>query len=115
MSIAYVAVTVATVVATGGIGIAAATRARFVLVFMDEVGVPESWVSRLGVLKVAGALGLLAGLAVQPLGIAAGVGLVLYFVGAIVTHVRARVLSNIAFPGAYLGLSIASLVLAITR
>jgi hypothetical protein len=115
MSIAYVAVTSATVVAVGGIGVAAAARASFVLEFMGQVGVPESWVPKLAALKLAGALGLLAGFWLQPLGIAAGVGLVLYFIGAVITHIRAGVLSNIAFPGAYLGLSLASLALAISQ
>jgi hypothetical protein len=115
MTIAYVVVTVATAVATGGIGVAAAARAPFVLKFMRDVSVPESWVSKLGIVKLAGALGLLAGLAVRPIGIAAGVGLVLYFVGAVITHIRAGVLYNIGFPAAYLGLSIGSLLLAITR
>jgi len=44
-----------------------------------------------------------------------GVGLVLYFIGAVTTHIRARVLDSIGFPAAYLGLSIASLALAIAR
>jgi hypothetical protein len=56
---------------------------------------------------VAGLVGL------RIIGVAAAVGLVLFFIGAIVTHIRARVLSNIAFPGGYLLLSAASLVLAI--
>jgi hypothetical protein len=115
MSIAYLAVTAVTVLATGGIGAAAAARAPFVVAFMHEVGVPESWLPKLAALKLAGALGLLAGLAVQPIGIAAGVGLVLYFVGAVSTHIRARVISSIGFPATYLGLSTASLALAITR
>ncbi len=115
MSIAYVAVTAVTAVAVGVIGMAAAARASFVLEFMSEVGVPESWMPKLAALKLAGALGLLAGLWLQPIGIAAGVGLVLYFIGAVITHIRAGVLANIAFPATYLGLSIASLALAITR
>ena len=41
----------------------------------------------------------------------AATGLVLYFIGAVIAHLRARVLYNIAFPGAYLGLSAASLLL----
>jgi hypothetical protein len=68
-----------------------------------------------GGLKTAGALGLLAGLWLQPIGIAAGIGLVLFFVGAVITHIRADVIYNIGFPAAHLGLSIASLALAITR
>jgi hypothetical protein len=115
MSTAYIAVTVATAAATGAIGAAAAARAQFVLKFMGEVGVPESWASKLGILKLAGALGLLTGLAVRPIGISAGVGLVLYFVGAVIAHIRAGVLHSIGFPAAYLALSIASLALAVSR
>jgi hypothetical protein len=48
MSIAYLAVTTATIAATGGIGVAAAAGAPFVLKFMSEVGVPESWLPKLG-------------------------------------------------------------------
>jgi hypothetical protein len=44
----------------------------------------------LGTLKAAGALGLLIGIRVPLIGIAAAVGLVLFFVGAIVTHLRAH-------------------------
>ena len=45
------------------------------------------------------------------IGTAAATGLVLYFIGAVIAHVRARVFYNIASPGAYLGLSAVSLVL----
>ena len=41
--------------------------------------------------------------------LAAAAGLVVFFVGAVLTHLRAGVLYNIAFPGAYLCLSAASL------
>jgi hypothetical protein len=112
---AYLVVTAATIGATGGIGLAAAARARFVLNFMAEVGVPESWVPRLAALKVAGAVGLLVGFWLQPVQIAAAAALILYFIGAVITHVRARVMNNVAFPATYLGLAIASLWLAIAR
>ncbi|HUK67345.1 MAG TPA: DoxX family protein [Streptosporangiaceae bacterium] len=114
-----IAVTVVTAAATGGIGAATATRAQFVLKFMREVGVPDSWPPALGAVKVAGAVGLLAGLRAKPLGIAAGSGhgsgLVLYFCGAVITHVRAGAFRNISFPAAYLGLSSMSLALATRR
>lgn len=59
----------------------------------------------------AGAAGLLVGLlGVRPLGIAAAVGLVLFFVGAVAAHLRARVFHNIAFPLGYLVLGTAALV-----
>jgi DoxX-like family len=109
-----VALTMVTAAATGGIGVAAA-RAPFVLKFMHQVGVPDSWPQALGAVKVAGAVGLLAGLRAKPVGIAAGSGLVLYFCGAVMTHVRARAFGTIGFPAAYLGLSSMSLALASRR
>ncbi len=58
----------------------------------------------------AGALGLLVGIGVPLLGVAASVGLVLFFVGALITHFRARYW-NIGPPVAYLLLAVGSLVL----
>jgi hypothetical protein len=40
--------------------------------------------------ETAGAAGLIIGLWFAPLGIAAGVGVVLYFTGAVITHLRAH-------------------------
>ena len=57
---------------------------------MAKAGVPESWMTSLGVFKAAGALGLLVGIGVPMIGIAAAVGLMLFFVGAIITHLRGR-------------------------
>ncbi|MCM1976978.1 MULTISPECIES: DoxX family protein [unclassified Streptomyces] len=57
---------------------------------MGKVGVPDSWLPRLATLKAAGAIGLVAGLWLTPLGIAAAIGVTLYFLGAILTHVRAK-------------------------
>lgn len=50
--------------------------------------VPRSWVPQLGTLLAMGSLGLLAGFAVPLLGTLAAVGLVLYFTGALVAHLR---------------------------
>ena len=55
-----------------------------------KLGVPDTGLPWLGTAKAAGALGLLAGLAVPALGAAAAIGLVLYFAGAVVTHLRAK-------------------------
>jgi DoxX-like protein len=68
----------------------------------------------LAALKGAGAAGLLLGLlGLRLFGIAAAVGLVLFFTGALATHVGARAFRNIAFPGAYFALAIASAALAV--
>src|SRR5438552_15286297 len=65
-------------------------RFKQILINMAKVGVSESWITMLGALKAAGALGLLVGLRVPLIGIAAAVGLVLFFVGAIITHLLGR-------------------------
>ncbi|MFE1955696.1 MULTISPECIES: DoxX family protein [Streptomyces] len=79
----------------------------------DKLGVPRSWIPLLGSALGAGALGLLAGFVVPGLGVAAATGLVLYFVGALATHIVAgdRALGFWAFCFA---LAVAALVLRIT-
>lgn len=116
MSTALVVITLITAAITAGIAVADLIPARFVLANSAEVGVPRSWLPALGAVKLAGAAGLIVGLTGPPvLGIAAAAGLVLFFVGAVVTHLRAHVLYNIAFPGAYLCMSAASLALLVLR
>ncbi|MFT3854981.1 MAG: DoxX family protein [Ilumatobacteraceae bacterium] len=115
MSLA-VAVIAVTVVANLAIATADLFRAKFVLANSAEVGVPESWLPGLAVVKGAGAVGLVVGLAgASAVGIAAAGGLVLFYIGAVAAHLRCRVLYNIAFPMSFLGLAIASLVLMISR
>jgi hypothetical protein len=116
MHIAYLVITLVTAIITTGIAVADFVPAEFVLANSAEVGVPRSWLPALGATKLAGAVGLVAGLAGLPaLGIPAAAGLVLFFVGAVLTHLRARVLYNIAFPGAFLCLSAASLALLLAQ
>jgi hypothetical protein len=115
-STAYVVITVTTAIVTAAIAVADFIPAQFVLANSAEVGVPRSWLPTLGAVKLAGAGGLVVGLVGLPvLGIAAAAGLVLFFIGAVVTHLRARVLYNIAFPGGYLLLSTASLALMVAH
>jgi DoxX-like family len=112
----YVTVVVSTFVVNAAAAGADFFRAPFVLANSAELGVPEGWLPLLGALKAAGAAGLLIGLLwARPIGIAAATGLVLFFVGAIATHVRARVLYNLAFPGFYLALAVGSLILIAAR
>src|SRR5260370_31478594 len=65
-------------------------RYKQVSIAMAKAGVPESWMTMLGILKAAGALGLLVGIGVPLIGMAAAVRLILFFAGAIITHLRAR-------------------------
>ncbi|OMC48319.1 DoxX family protein [Mycobacterium sp. IS-1264] len=116
MNTTFIAVTVTTAVVTAAIAVADLVPAKFVLANSAEVGVPRSWLPALGAAKLAGAAGLIVGLlGLRALGIAAAVGLVLFFIGAVITHLRARVLYNIAFPGAFLCLSAAALALMVAH
>jgi hypothetical protein len=116
VSSAYVVVVAITALANVAIAIADYARAEFVLANSAEVGVPRSWLPFLATAKLAGAAGLVLGLVAAPgLGVAAAVGLVAFYVGAVAAHLRARVFHNLAFPGLYLALATASLVLALTN
>ncbi|ANP52603.1 hypothetical protein J2Z21_000104 [Streptomyces griseochromogenes] len=116
MELADVVVTCAAVLANAGIAAADLKKAPFVLANSGAVGVPPAWLTPLALLKAAGAAGLLLGLlGLRPLGIAAGIGLVLFYLGAVAFHVRARVLHTIAAPGLFLALAAGALALAATR
>jgi hypothetical protein len=112
MVIAHVGVTVVVIVVNAIAAAADFVRAPFVLENSASVGVPVSWLTPLGLLKAAGAVGLLLGLlGVPALGTAAAAGLVLFFVGALVTHLRAGDHSaSLAFPASFLVLAAAALV-----
>lgn len=111
MLTAYIVVVLVAIAANILIATADFVRAELVLTNSAKVGVPESWLTALGILKAAGAGGLLLGLLGVPLiGEAAAIGLILFFVGAIITHLRARDYA-LGFPGAYLLLAVAALVL----
>ena len=58
----------------------------------------------IGALELAGAAGLLIGLWVAALGAAAGIGLVLMMVGAVIAHVRAKDAVKDTAPAAVFGL-----------
>lgn len=74
------------------------------------VEVPPSWLVPLGLLKAAGAVGLLVGIIVPVIGVAAATGLVLFFVCAVFAHLRVRWYSTLPFPATFLALAVGSLV-----
>lgn len=74
------------------------------------VEIPVSWLTPLGVLKAAGAAGLLTGIAAPELGVAAAVGLVLFFVCAVFAHLRVQWYSTLPFPSAFLALAVGALL-----
>lgn len=111
MFTAYIVVTVLTAAANLYAAASDFTRPKWILDTMTRLKVPESKLTMLGILKAAGGLGLLAGIAAPLIGAAAAVGLTLFFAGAIVTAVRARWHAHIPYPLAWLLLAVAALVL----
>lgn len=98
----YAIVAVLTAAWVGFSAYAIFARRAFVVGPLTQYGVPESWWNLLATAKAAGALGLLVGLVFPPLGILAGVCLVLYFIGAGITAVRARHYPGVLGPLSYL-------------
>lgn len=86
------------------------TKAEQVVTGLGGIGVPLAWFPRLAAAEAAGAIGLVVGLAVPAIGIAAGIGVICYFVGALVFHVRAGD-RNIAPPLVLLLLAVAAVIL----
>ncbi len=109
MNTGYVVVTLLAIAANTFSGVAALVHFKPIIPGMVKAGVPESWLTfPIGTLKTAGAVGLLLGLIGVPLiGTAAAIGLILFFVCAIYTHVRASDYS------AQFGLAIGFLLLAV--
>lgn len=111
MHSAYLIVIVLAAVANIYAGICDFTRPNWMLANIKRLKVEERWLPTLGVLKLLGGLGLLAGISVPQIGVVAAAGLVFYFVGAVVTVMRARWYANLPFPLAWLALAVGSFVL----
>jgi hypothetical protein len=85
----YIAVTAVAALANGYAAALSLAGAEYVKLIADRVVVSQRWMLPFGVLLAAGALGLVVGFAVPVIGLAAAIGLIGYFVGAIGAHVRA--------------------------
>jgi DoxX-like protein len=89
MGTAYLGTTVVVAVLVAFSGLGKIRRdPRQVKVIHETVGVPLKHFPLLAGCEFAGALGLVAGIWWPALGVAAAIGLVLYFAGAIVSHLR---------------------------
>jgi hypothetical protein len=76
-----------------------------------RVGVPENRLNLLAVILLAGAAGLIAGLWWAPLGVAAAIGVICYFLLAVAAHLRAADARNLLNPLTYLLFAAAALTL----
>ena len=112
MGIAYLVITIllAAMVTFSGIGKVRRDR-RIVQVIHEVVGVPLKYFPLLAACEFAGALGAVLGIWWPFLGMAAGIGLVIYFVGASVSHLRVGDVKGIG-PAAFM-LVVAAAALAL--
>ena len=115
MHTAYLVVTFIAIAFDGFSGGAALAHFSPIMPGMASAGVPVSWLRfPIGTLKTLGTLGLVVGLWIPAVGIAAAAGLVLFFVCAIYTHVLARdITGQMYFGGFMLSLNCAALAAAI--
>lgn len=88
MYVAYVVLTVVAALAAAAGAWMNFTHHPIPVAAAKQVQVPQSWMVPLGTLQGAGALGLTIGFVVPPIGLAAATGLVLYFIGAVIAHLR---------------------------
>jgi len=89
------------------------TRDERITTSLRQAGVPLSWFPPLAACEIAGAVGLLVGIWLAPIGVAAAIGIVLYFVGAVIAHLRAGDTKGLGGPLPPLGFAVAALVLRI--
>jgi uncharacterized membrane protein YphA (DoxX/SURF4 family) len=82
-----------------------------VRVVHETVGVPLKYFPLLAACEFAGAVGLVVGIWSPLIGIAAGIGLVVYFVGAVVSHLRVGDIKGIGSAVFMLVLAAGALVL----
>jgi uncharacterized membrane protein YphA (DoxX/SURF4 family) len=89
VNLAYLVITVvfAPMVAFSGVG-KIRRDPKTMHVIHEVVGVPLKYFSLLAACELAGALGLVLGIWWPAMAVAAGIGLVLYFVGATLSHLR---------------------------
>lgn len=113
MHVATVVVTVALAVLMVTAAVRKLSHHESVVESYRRAGVPERMLSPLAAVLLAGAAGLLLGLWWAPVGVAAAVGTVGYFVGAIWFHIRAGDARRLPTPAVYLALAVAAVILKI--
>lgn len=113
MHTASLVTAIVAIIFDGVSGIAALAHFAPIMPGMAAAGVPVSWLRfPIGTLKLIGAIGLLCGLWVPAVGVAAAFGLVIFFVCALYTHVLARDISaQFGFGAFLLALNAATLTL----
>ncbi|MFC9894856.1 DoxX family protein [Nocardia sp. NPDC127579] len=111
MHTAYVIVTVLAAVLTLAAALVDVVRADWVRANMRPAGIPDWSLYPLAAIKAIGALGLLVGMALQPLSLIAALCLTLYYILAVAVLTRSRLFNQVAYPLPYLLTAAASALL----
>lgn len=88
-------------------------REKEVTASLTRLGVPDRMFAVLATLQLLGAAGLLIGIFFRPLGIAAAIGVVLFFLGAVIAHLRANDAKGAPIPAVLAAFSIVPLALGL--
>lgn len=111
MYIAYIflALILSLVLVASGVG--KLTKKSVIVESLTKAGVPLSWFPYLAGVEFVGAVGLIAGIFESWIGIAAAIGVSLYFAGAVLAHVIAKDTKGLFNPVPFLLLSIGAVAL----
>jgi uncharacterized membrane protein YphA (DoxX/SURF4 family) len=90
MSVVAVVLSVILALAFLGAGFAKVSGQQMMMEAADHFGFPRSQYKLIGVAEIAGAAGLLIGIAVTALGVAAAACLTVLMIGAVIVHIRAK-------------------------
>lgn len=111
----YLIVTMIAIAFDGFSGVAALLHFAPIIPAMEQAGVPLSWLRfPIGTLKTLGTLGLVAGLWIPAIGLAAAAGLIIFFVCAMYTHVLGDDISSPTFAFGGFLLAVNGAVFALT-
>lgn len=111
MYIAHIALTIMLSLLVTVSGVAKLRRVPHVVrVIHEVVHVPLAWFPMLATCEFAGAVGMLGGMLWPPIGLAAEAGLIIYFLGAVIAHVRVGDTKEMGSPVFLLALAVACLV-----
>lgn len=116
MGIALIVLAFLLGLAAAGSAVQKLRRDATVVATMHAVGVRDSQIPTLAILELLGVAGLILGIWIPLLGMAAAIGLALYFLGAVIAHLRVRSSAKETAPAAVIFLvAVATAVLEVVR